>query len=436
MLSSEVRKQKLDELQREPEPATGRNQHKLYYRGRNQSFPVYTIDLDLLIYNRHNGRLEDEMLTWQREHSASSDVYDDDLHKLIEDLLWKSNVGRNQQTLEDLKQKQQQKPGIVTADGVVIDGNRRAMLLRRIEREPNPKQYFEAIILPDTYEQNAKEIVRLETQYQLGEDAKLEYGPLQKYLKAKRLRRHYDILEEEIGQLMGETKQEIERLLGIMQLMDDYLDHIDCPGLYTMLKNRDGTKEGMFVDLFNDLNRLRNPSGRTAPTWAYDELEIERLRVIQFDHIRFGANFSDTNKKYREISHGGNNKNFFAHRDLWEPFRDAHEAEISPLRAEMGTLTDYQQANPDHATLVDAARARDEEWKNRVDASVKRNFGRTSDRLETLVGEFEPRRLLERAKAALDRIDVGTLTNDPENVELVMQINRRTYEMKRRLERA
>ena len=106
-------------------------------------------------------------------------------------------------TLQDLGRKGQQRPGIVTLDGVIIDGNRRAMLLRRLEGKTNEKQYFEAIILPDAYDENEKEIVRLETQYQLGEDAILDYGPLEKYLKAKRLKETLGIDVPEIAQLMG-----------------------------------------------------------------------------------------------------------------------------------------------------------------------------------------------------------------------------------------
>ena len=107
------------------------------------------------------------------------------------------------------------------------------MLLRRLETITKTKQYFDAIILPDSYADNQKEIVRLETQYQLGEDAKVEYGPLQKYLHARRLNKDLGIDEEEIDQLMAEKPGTARRLLGIMELMDEYLEYIGCPRLYT-----------------------------------------------------------------------------------------------------------------------------------------------------------------------------------------------------------
>src|SRR3546814_19774282 len=81
--------------------------------GETQSFDVYRIDLDHLIYNRHNGRIEAEMLTWEQENAAPIGTYDDELHGKIGAFLWDSTKGRNKATLADMTSKGQQKPGIV-----------------------------------------------------------------------------------------------------------------------------------------------------------------------------------------------------------------------------------------------------------------------------------------------------------------------------------
>lgn len=128
MLSTEDRKARLQQIRDTGNPV---GLQRLFYKDENRDFSVYRIDLDLLIYNRHNGRIEAEMLTWEQENQALGE-YDEALDKLIDNLLWDSSEARNKATLEDLAKKDQQRPAIVTLDGVIIDGNRRAMLLRRL----------------------------------------------------------------------------------------------------------------------------------------------------------------------------------------------------------------------------------------------------------------------------------------------------------------
>ena len=437
VLARHVRKQELKKLWRSHNAIS---QHKLYYKGVSAIHGVHRIDLDFLVYNRHNGRLESEMLTWQQEHAVGDNEYDEDLHKQIEKFLWDINRGRNKRTCNDLERKGQQRPGIVTLDGVIIDGNRRAMLLRRLEREKKEKQYFEAVILPDAYDDNEKEIVRLETQYQLGEDAILDYGPLEKYLHVKRLKDALGIDIPEIAQLMGESESQIKKLLNIMSLMDEYLDHIGCPGLYNMLKEDDGggTKEGMFVDLYGDLIRFEGGKGQIE--WAFDpDIDLLELKAIQFDYIRLGSNFTGTDKAYRAISHeGSGKKSFFARQDIWQPFAEKHMKRVEPITKEMGSLEEYARKYPDFKTLFDAARARDDEWKNSVDSTVKENFGISKDVLDSVVEELEPLRLLTRALNSLRRIDAespGLLADYSACREKIKEISRLTFKMKKQIEK-
>lgn len=428
--SVETRTQKLAALK---QTENGQVFQKLHYRGDTKPYRVFTIDLDLLIYNRHNGRLEAEMLTWEQEHQIAPEDYDDALHGLIDDFLWKSAEAKNKQTLADLIDKGQQRPGIVSADGVIIDGNRRAMLLRRAEKKEKKKYYFDAIILPDAYADNQADIVRLETQYQLGEDAKVEYGPLQKYLHARRLL-DLNIPLEQIDQLMNESPGNAKRLIGILNLMDEYLEHIGCPRLYTMLKDEDGTKEGMFVDLFNDLNRIS--TGKHKIPWAFDpNLEPLHLRLIQFDFIRLN-DFSDAKKSYREISHQGHGRNFFATKEIWEPFRDRHQQDVDPVTAEMGSLEEFVAENPEYETKVDAARARNKVWAKKVSDQMKANFGQSSYRLNLATEELKPSDYLRRALDYLEKInlDSPSLTAIPENLQHAMDINRLSYSIKKKFE--
>lgn len=407
---------------------------KLFYKGESQRLPVYRIPLDLLAYNRHNGRIESEMLTWQFDHDVDEETYDEVIHKRIAEYLWKTNEDRNRHTLKDLIDKQQQRPGIVSLDGVIIDGNRRAMLLNRI----TPKRQFEAVILPDAYHDDEREIVRLETQYQIGEDSKLDYGPLEKYLKVKRLVRHLGYPPSEVADMMATSKGEVEKWLAIMDLMDDYLEHIGCPGLYSLLKEPNGaTKEGMFVDLYLDLKRLERG---TAPVpWPTTDIDEIDLRTIQFDYIRFGSGLLDAGKDYRRISHDGRGeKSFFAKETIWKKFREEHRAKVDPVEEDVGDLETYVAANPHFPSMSDAAVARESEWKAKAGGQLQGNFNKADLDLQLELNANEPRKLLERAFAALDKIDytIEGFTKDATIPPLVRDINSLSYEMKKRLERA
>ncbi|MFG6400525.1 MAG: hypothetical protein K1W07_14800, partial [Parabacteroides distasonis] len=96
--------------------------------------------------------------------------------ELVERLLWDSKEEKNRRTERDLEKYGQQEPGIVTLDGIIVDGNRRAMLLNRIKAT-----HFRAVILDVRLEDDQKEIERLETTYQMWADEKQDYNPIEKY---------------------------------------------------------------------------------------------------------------------------------------------------------------------------------------------------------------------------------------------------------------
>jgi hypothetical protein len=408
---------------------------KLFYKGTTQAFNVYQIDLDWLVYNRHNGRIESEMLTWEFDHDIGDQDYTEEVHDRIDRFLWDTNVERNRHTLRDIETKQQQRPGIVSLDGVIIDGNRRAMLLGKIK----PTRAFEAVILPDEYHENEKEIVRLETEYQIGEDSKLDYGPLEKYLKVKRLKDTLGYQESEIAEMMSEGEGEVKRLLAIMALMDDYLEHVGTPNLYKLLKEKDGsTKEGMFVDLYQDLKRLAQ-GGTTIP-WPVGSLDILELKTIQFDHIRYGnsGDLFEGGKNYRQISHDGRGEqSFFASEEIWKKFSATHHDRINPVRQEVGTLDEYVYSHPDFESRLEAAEAREDEWKSKAAGPLKNNFYQSSIQLGAQKDATEPKKLLERALAALSRVDVtgSALVGDTSNEGLVREISSIAWEMKKRFDR-
>lgn len=77
---------------------------------------------------------------------------------------------------EDLKSRGQQDPAIVTSDGVLINGNRRAAALRSlyVDDDQQGAHYVKCLVLPA--DATPAELVDLETELQIARDFKQDYG--------------------------------------------------------------------------------------------------------------------------------------------------------------------------------------------------------------------------------------------------------------------
>ncbi|OQB13022.1 MAG: hypothetical protein BWY15_01986 [Firmicutes bacterium ADurb.Bin193] len=396
-MTSEERKNKLVEIQQGEPSMTGIT---LTYHGERKSFEAYRIPLAFLTYNPYNGRIGSEVKSYERQHHQLNPDNEADV-KIIERFLWESKENANKRTMESLLFDHQQRFGIVTADGKIIDGNRRASLLNRIWNDetipPNQKQhcqYFEAIILP--IDADRKEILRLETTYQMGEDAKVDYGPIEKYLKAG------DLAEEgfsnkEIASFMGIENREVEMYLNVLQLMNDYLDTYGYTGIYTQLD----TREDSFIKLETALRVYK--AGGVSKMWAYDiEADVSDLKSIAFDYIRLGLDQLEFRDIIRKPNKNNTESSFFANEEIWRAFSEGHFETIDTVTEK--PVEDIIRENPT-GDLKRLLRSRDNDWKKSIGEKLSANFMHFKDKLNNKQQAAEPIKLLQKAWEALSAVD-------------------------------
>ncbi len=411
---------------------------EVYYKGKRQKMPVYEINLDYLIYNSLNGRIASRVKSYEKQEGKTLDPTNNDDKLIIEQFLEEASKESNKNTFESLLNQGQLKYGIVTKDGVIIDGNRRALLLSRVaEKKKEQPVYFLGVVLEEELNENPPEIMRLETTFQMGEDAKVDYDPIEKYLKCKDLIEYYPGEKgiAEIAQMMGEKSPAIKEYLSIMELMNEYLEKTGNSGIYTRLNKTEGT----FVDLDGYLDRYKGRRSKMIQ-WNYDDSDLNDLKLIYFDYIRAiynkakkndddeGIMGSGDSKDYRYIGQTSKRGSFFSSKEIWEEFRTNHFNNIDSIRAkfEDGELAvdKLRRQNPDEK-LDQLLKYRDEAWAKETSVHLKKNLGQTRYRLDLKNQQEEPMDLLKRAKSTLESIDVNSkaFIDDPNVLSLLKEIN-------------
>lgn len=405
-MNQQTRIQKISEIiERNKNSPHGRQD--IPWEDRLVPMNVYLIPLDYLVYNKYNGRILSRTKSLERQ-KYKIDVESEEGKRLIEKLLLDSNPGRNKQTIDSINKFGQEKVGIITRDGIIIDGNRRAMLLNKSRKS----EYFKAAVLDVTLEESPLEIEKLETSFQMGEDEKLGYNPTEKYLKAKLLhQRGVDI--SKIAAWMGESESTVKEYLNVMEVMDDYLDYLGINGVYTQLDNR----EDQFITLANQLKTFYGETSGKAFD-GYRDNDVDDLKSISFDYIRVKYEGKD----FRNIAYGLRDNHFFGNKEIWEDFRDTHFRNIEPIIAQEDKIDFDSEDLKAHLNDRDAKFSKMTENSNGK-SFLNENMEEHVQRLRYNKAKDQPLKLTTDAIGALKAIDPHhKASSKPEVIEQIRNI--------------
>ena len=414
-MTNEERKKKISDIKEGTPIATGTI---LKYQGTTKMFNIYRIPLECLVYNVENGRISSLVKSYTKEHCQLDSSNEEDA-KRIEEFLFSSSEERNKKTKEDLIANGQLEPGIITADGVIVDGNRRASLLRSIYLN-HPDQnvrdkcaYFNTRILPE--DADPKEILRLETTYQMAADSKVDYNPIEKYLHAKDMKEH-GFSTQQIMEYMGfKSQTEVNTVLEIMALIDEYLENFGYDGIYTRMPRG-------FEDDLLKLNQTIKQIERGGNKFGWipqDRIEevITDLKAISFDYIRLDEK---GDFDFRTIAYTASG-NILQHQDTWEKFVDKYNDAQDNVKEEesVDDVLAKAKSDKDSKHLLDN---RDTKWRNNVRESLMDAFKECSDIVESKKEVNKPAVLINKAKNSIAAIDKSSLFNAPNKDELMKSL--------------
>lgn len=291
---------------------------------RNMTFDVYKVPLEYLVPNIHNDRITWKIRELEAEEGRKLSIGSDDDVNYLYSLILHEHPADNERTKADLAKNGQQVDGVITNEGIIIDGNRRATLLRELFKGDADKygqnvedfRYFNAIILPEDIDD--KEIMALETMLQIGADKPVEYNRICLYIKVDNLL-NAGYTYPQIKQYMGlKSEKDVEDMESIFKLMLEYLETIGKPNHFTLL---DGL-EDQFINTRTVFKRLDN--GTYSAEWDYAPEDVVEFKTVCYDYMR--AKFEG--KKYRDVLVGKPNKSngVFIEKSVWEEFLTHHNA--------------------------------------------------------------------------------------------------------------
>ena len=253
---------------------------KLTVDGITKAYPVYKVRLDWLFYNDQNDRIA----TWISQFKSNNGGQAPDItdrvayNDIIEKFIVESNPDAIKKTKNNIEMVDQREPGVVLADGRIIDGNRRFTCLRMLSENNDRFNYFETVILDRNIENSAKQIKMLELSIQHGEESKVDYNPIDRLVGI-----YTDVVEtkllsvEEYARSTNESVAEVKRRIEVAHLMVEFLEFINAPKQFYIARDLqiyfpleetvklmkkcaiDDEREDLKISLFNNI--LMQPAG-------------------------------------------------------------------------------------------------------------------------------------------------------------------------------
>ena len=229
---------------------------------------TYEIPLDRLYYNDRNGRIatfiDEERVRAGHSRQEILALKQDDVER-YNDLIGRAvkeaeKKDSYEKTLRDVQEKGQMVPGVVLADGRIIDGNRRFTVLRELYRKKGEQRFstFEACVLDVPEGKDAwRAIAILELELQENRDEKRDYSPIDKNVSFYKLclNKETKTLDERTYQTYsGATDKEMAQMKSQVELMLEYLEWRGTPQAFYLLKEEE--LHGPIVEIANRKKKM------------------------------------------------------------------------------------------------------------------------------------------------------------------------------------
>lgn len=370
---------------------------KVTLDGRTDAYPVYRVRLDWLFYNDQNDRIATWISQYRSQHDgkAPDPAQRESYNEIIEQFIVESNPDAIRKTQTNIEMVDQREPGVVLADGRIIDGNRRFTCLRRLAQKNEHFNYFETVILDRNIEHSAKQIKILELSIQHGEESKVDYNPIDRLVGVYNdVEKTHLLTVDEYARSTNESVAEVNRRIEIAKLMVEFLDFINAPEQFYIA--RDLQVYYPLEELVKLLKKCRT------------EDEAEDLKNSVFCNIlmRTAGDMTRFIRNFKTI--------------IGSDYQEGFLAEQQEIAAQVvETLPAPGQVNPE--VIRERVRAH-EDLTRQLENSVEK----ATTKVKKTETRNRPIQLAEKATSFLESIDMNILTKmgDSELIRLSRQLDK------------
>ncbi len=366
---------------------------KFIVKGKAEQRPIYSFRTSDLLLNKANGRIKSQMMDREAELGRTLDVAEEETQRIIKGILQSMRKEENAKIKGDLERNGQMQPGIVTCDGIVINGNRRKVLLEELFDENSAEEYayLDAHVLPSDIEK--RELWLIEAGIQLSTPQQLDYSPVNHLLKLREGQDSGVDIDSMARRIYGVDPNELRDDLERLKLIDEYLeDFLDKKGRYHLVEG----KNEHFISLQKYvLDRVR--SQRARSDWSPTESDIAELKVVAFNFIRGGF----PHMRIRDL------REVFLTATPWGPLPGMQLIEVSvgeeetpaPPADEAEEAEEYASGDEAPATSRAAQldKAEEAHWIKKNRDTLKRFFEESKEQLQIEKDRAQPLALAKRA---------------------------------------
>lgn len=222
------------------------------WRGNDIHLVVIRVDTSFLRYRIESGRTRRKQMEYlEKDSQAPRDLFIDPETNAAQKAQHKILLGMVDEAglRKDIMKEGQRQPAIITSDGYVLNGNRRLAALRA-----EGEQYMECVVLPK--DAIPRDLYELELDLQMARETKAEYNWADELLH---IQYGIDKLGEDesvVAKKMRTTKQEIKSKIGMLHLVDFYLEWLGKPNQYYIVGDK---AEQVFIELEKFTKKSKDP---------------------------------------------------------------------------------------------------------------------------------------------------------------------------------